>query len=63
MKLFLWLPNDPQSMREIIIETGDLITIEPNLGHAFSAIQRTFGLKMNAEIYDPADTVADDRIT
>lgn len=61
MKFYFWLPNKPE-IEEIVVEGGDLITIEPKLGHAFAAMKKTFGLKIGIDPSNPHDTVSDERI-
>lgn len=56
LKLYCWLPDQPE-IEEHILEAGHLITIQPNLAHAYEAIERTLALETGSRSYDPADTI------
>jgi len=56
MKLYYWLPGQPD-IEEIVVETGHLITLKPNLGHAYQALEYTLAFEMGTHPYDPTDTV------
>jgi quercetin dioxygenase-like cupin family protein len=62
MKLYYWIPNESE-IKETIVEGGDLITIKPNLAHAYIAIEPTLAFEVGSLPYNPADTVYDQRIT
>jgi mannose-6-phosphate isomerase-like protein (cupin superfamily) len=38
------------------LETGDLVTIEPNCAHAYLALEDTDAVEMGKDEYDPEDT-------
>ncbi|MCE3231178.1 MAG: hypothetical protein K0R52_1106 [Alphaproteobacteria bacterium] len=61
MTLYYWEPDKPE-IKEIIVESGHLITIKASLGHAYKAIEPTLAFEMGTHPYNPADTVYDYRI-
>lgn len=61
IRLYYWLPEKPK-IKEIIIESGHLITINPGLGHAYEALEHTLAFEMGSHPYNPADTIYDYRI-
>lgn len=62
LKLYCWIPSHDE-IQEHLLEAGQLITILPNLAHAYQAIERTLALETGSIPYDPTDTVYDHRIT
>ncbi len=61
VKIYFWEPSSKE-IEETILEKGHLITIEPNLGHAFKAIKPTLGFEMGSCPCNPDDTIYDFRI-
>jgi len=61
MKLFCWIPSQSE-IKEFIVERGDLITIKPQLGHAYQALEKSLAFEVSSLPYDPKDTVSDIRI-
>lgn len=61
LKLYSWVPFTKE-IKETILEGGDLITIEPNLGHAYKAIKRTIGFEIGICTDTSNDTVYDCKI-
>lgn len=60
-KLYYWLPEKVE-IENVLVESGDLITIKPGLGHAYQAIENTLAFEMGSLPYNPADTINDYRI-
>ena len=61
VKIYYWLP-EKEEIENILVESGDLITIKPGLGHAYQAIDNTLAFEMGSHPYNPADTIHDVRV-
>jgi|GEM_PF-2789940 len=61
-RFYYWLPEKVE-IENVLVESGDLITIKPGLGHAYQAIENTLAFEMGSHPYNPNDTISDYRIT
>ena len=61
VRIYYWLPEKPE-IENVIVEAGDLITINPKLGHAYQAIEDTLAFEVGNHPYKPADTINDYRV-
>lgn len=51
---------DTGESTELLLETGDLVTIAPRCAHAYLPLEYSQAIELSAEAYDPADTIRHD---
>jgi hypothetical protein len=62
LKLYYWMPTEPE-IKDAIVGCSELITIKPNLAHAYQALEPTLAFEVGSLPYNLEDTVYDYRIT
>jgi quercetin dioxygenase-like cupin family protein len=61
LTLFYWLPEGSE-IKQVTVEAGDLVTITPQLAHAYKALEHSIAFEVGIGEYDLSDTVVDMRV-